>query len=120
MSDSNRVDLRILDPRLDPDRWERMVRGIMRGASDELLRRRRRTYAPTPMDGLVALLRPALAAAAILAAISVAALRHADGNPTHPGSFVESSLLPEPITIWLEDGAPPTASDLYVTANGDL
>lgn len=119
MSDSDRVDLRALDPRLESERWERMVRGIMRGASNELLRRRERAYAPTPMDGLVALLRPALVAAAILAIISLAALQRSNGDPTHPGSFVDSSLLPEAVTIWLEDGDPPTATDLYVT-NGDL
>jgi len=119
MSDSDRVDLRALDPRLDSERWERMVRGIMRRSSEELLRRRARTYTPTPIEGLVAMLRPALAAAAVLTVASMAALSRPVAEATHPGSFVESSRLPEPVTIWLEDGSPPTATDLYVS-NGDL
>lgn len=120
MSDSDRMDLRALDPRMNADGWERMVLGIMRGASDELLRRRDRAYAPTPMEVLVALLRPALTAAAVLAAVSLTALMRDEADPTHPGAFLESSRLPEPVTIWLEDGSPPTASDLYVSVNGDL
>lgn len=119
MIDPEGLDLSPLDPQLDAQRWERMVSGIMSRATFELRRRAAAARVPTPLDSLVAWMRPALATAAVLALLSLLALFRAGERGYHPRMFFESADLPVPVTIWLEGGQAPTASDLLVTT-GDL
>jgi hypothetical protein len=112
-------EIQLLDPARDPERWERMVRDVLRAAAPELQRR----AIATP-DGLLSLLsawlRPALSAAAALAlaAASVLALTGGRGEPQPPPGIAESLGYPGPVARWVEDGQLPSVEELLVSLEG--
>ena len=114
MREPEAPDLGPLDPRIQTERWDRMVSNIMARCAVEL---RRRQNAPVlgVLDGLLAWSRPALAAAAALAALSLVALARQDNaaNETNP-TFIWSAALPAPVEAWLQEGQPPTMLDMFV------
>jgi hypothetical protein len=76
-------------------------------------------------DGLLALVArwavPTLAAAAILAALSVAGLALASRDPeTAAGTLVGALELPEPASTWLDEDRGPATSDLILAVQEDL
>ena len=73
MREPERLDLSALDPRRDHERWEQMVHQIMWRSTGELQRRQGSAVFGL-FDGLVAWSRPALTAAAALAALSLVAV----------------------------------------------
>jgi len=101
------LDLSPLDPRLDRARWEGMVARIVR-----------RAQAPrTPMAALVLWRRPALAAAALVAALSAGVMwwdgqSSAAANPAN--TVVEALEVPQPVSDWIMEGRPPHGTDVLV------
>ena len=98
--------------RLDKDGFEQRVHAIMRAAAPELARRAQR-------DGiLVAVgqwLRPALAAAAIVAAIAAGALAADFSRPPETAAaptVAEALGVAGPAAQWLDEGRAPTVTDL--------
>jgi hypothetical protein len=62
--------------------------------------------------------RPALATAAALALISLFMLSRL-GTPTQPATFIRAANMPEAMSVWLEEGRPPSMLDLIVLTNGE-
>src|SRR5262245_3237753 len=108
MREPDRPDLSSLDPRREPHRWERMVRHIMLNSAAELLRRRAAGKFGL-FDGLLAWTRPALATAAALVLVSVAVLSQFKTPEAiaSPVTFFQSPGMPQPVSVWLEEGQPP-------------
>jgi hypothetical protein len=111
-----RIDLSGYRP--DQNSFERRVRAIMRAAAPELARRAQR-------DGLLVAvgqwLRPALAAAAVVAAIAAGALVAEFSRPQQTaaaGTMVEELGVVEPASRWLDEGREPTVSDLMMALDG--
>jgi multidrug resistance efflux pump len=106
----DRIDLSPLDPRRDRERWEAMVaRIVARSASP------RSAWAV-----LAGWRRPALAAAALVAAVSTGLMwwagRLAEG--TQPAQTVAESLdVPRPVSDWIVEGRDPARGDLYVAVD---
>jgi hypothetical protein len=111
-----RIDLTPLAP--GADAFERRIHAIMRAAAPELARRAAR-------DGVLVVLgewfRPALAAAAVLAAIAAGALlsEMTATEPTGNTSVVQALGVAEPASAWLDEGREPTMSDLEMALMGD-
>ena len=104
-----------LDPSRDPERWEALVRGIVRRAAPVLA-----AYAARkPADWLAAWLRPALAAAAVVAVLALGALVAAGRGPAPGGATaigLEDALgYPTPVTAWVSTGQVPTLEELALT-----
>ena len=110
--DTERVDLSPLDPAEDRLRYERLVRRIVAAADPELARRAREA-------GTLALVaawaRPAVAAAAIVAAVALGGLSatQRDGARSTE-SMVDALGVPAPAAEWLEHGREPSAEDLVL------
>lgn len=115
-------DLRALDPRRDPRRWQRMVGRITHAAAPELARRAQ--AARLPPEGLLALLsgwaRPALSAAAALAAAAATVLVLTAGDAhTGPAPGIAEGLgYPQPVALWVETGQTPSVEELLVSLEG--
>ena len=69
--DNDRIDFTTLDPTRDQDRFDRLVGSITDRAADELAERR---ATGSPLNQLVRWKRPMLAAAAVVAMVSVGVL----------------------------------------------
>ena len=116
MSDE-RVDLSALDPIPDP-RFERMVTNITTRAHTELARR-----AAAGRQSVVELVaswaRPALAAAATIAVVSMTLLAlFSPSNAEVPtGAYMPASEVPPAASEWYEEDREPTASDLLVAVS---
>lgn len=115
MMDHEQLDLSALDRFGDPARLEGAVRGVMAQAAPVLARR----ATGRPVLSLVAVwARPALAAAAVVAALSVTSLAAPmgrAGTPSAPPASVAEALnLPAPVSEWLAEEREPTASDLIL------
>lgn len=96
---------------------ERLVGGIMWRARGELARRSR---ALSPVEAVAAWFKPAVAAAAAIAVISVAALtrgQQSDADPVQVGAYMSGTEVPAAATGWYEEGGSPTAAELLVAAD---
>jgi len=117
--EADRLDLSPLDPETEPDRWERLVAGIVDAASPELTRRAARA---SLLGSLAELRWPALSAAAVLALISGAALaftrQQTEVEP--PVFLVEALQVSEPVRGWIDEGRAPSTSDLILVLGGEL
>lgn len=110
--DTGRIDLSPLDPAEDRLGYERLVRRIMDAAAPELTRR---AQAAGPLALLATWARPALTAAALIAALALGFLTAIDRTAVEPTeSMVEALGVPAPAADWLEDGREPTTSDLVL------
>lgn len=116
MMDHEQLDLSALDRFAESARLEGAVRGVMAQSAPILARRAGRR----PVLSLVAVwARPALAAAAAIAAISVAGLarpmeRAASVSSVPLVSVAEALNLPTPVSEWVVEEREPTASDLIL------
>ena len=107
-----RADLSPLDPAEDQLRYERLIRRNTDAATVELARR---AEASTPLALLGAWARPALAAAAIIAAVAAGALMTTDRAPAPSSAASLAELgLPDPAAGWLAEGSGPTEADLVL------
>ena len=116
MREPDRSDLSALDPQRDAQHWERMVRQIMARSAVELHRRQQAVRFGL-FDGLLAWARPALATAAALALLSLLSLTR--GQTPAMSTFIRSPAMPVEVSVWLEEGQPPSMLDLIVLRNGE-
>ena len=113
-----RIDLSSIAIDRDRARFEEREQAIMRAAAPELARRAAR-------DGVLVVLgqwlRPALAAAAVVAAVSAGALLSEMTEPQPPliTGVVEALGVAEPASVWLDEERDPTMSDLEMALMGD-
>lgn len=92
---------------------ELLVRRIMARAAVEL--RRRSPADETPFGVLTSWARPALAAAAILAAVGLSVLTlHADAHEAPMAGLTDALDVPQPLDAWLVSNQAPTVADLMV------
>jgi hypothetical protein len=112
---STSPDLRPLDPRGDPERWERLIAGTTARAAFELARRRR---TQSPVFVLAGWVRPGLAAAAVLAAVSVGVLALAPGAQAAEPRVAEALGVPTTVADWVETGSAPSAEELAAILAG--
>lgn len=110
-----------LDPSRDAERWERLVERVMEAAAPELERR----AAPNPIAVVVGWLRPTLAVAVGLAALSLLALSRTpaplEAVAVAGGAGVPEELgLPTPVADWLAEGREPSAQDLIVSLEQEI
>lgn len=120
MSDE-RFDLSALDLDKDPERFERLVGNITWRARMELARRAARREV-SPVEAVAAWFRPALAAAAAIAAVSLTLLgmtrRDASAEEMPTGAYMSGTEVPVALTTWYEEGSSPTAAELLVADEG--
>ena len=119
-------DLAPLDPSQDGARWERMVAGITLASAPELQRRTR-----LPDMGLLQLLagyvRPAVSAAALMAAaagaVFVAAGEQsttvADGDAVSQAQVASGMGYPSSVAGWVASDNTPSASEMVAAMQGD-
>jgi hypothetical protein len=103
-----------LDPRSDPDRFERVVRAIVETAGPELSLRRARA---SVFSQLSAWRRPLLAAAAIAGIVSLGTLSQVEA----PASVTEDEVgvaeavgVPQTIASWVRSGETPSTAELLL------
>lgn len=109
------IDLAVLDRFGAPGSAEAAVRRIMVRAAPALARR---AMGRGVLPLIATWARPALAAAAVVAALSVAALaaplRRDESSKVLASPVAEALDLPAPVDDWVSDGRSPTAADLIV------
>lgn len=118
--DPERLDLSPIDYTADPGERERLVAAILARAEPEL---RRRLAAQSPIALLARWVRPTLSAAAVLAAVSAAALvlaRTAEELAPPGAGLAEALEVPAPVTPWLVGEREPTVSDVILALEGEL
>jgi hypothetical protein len=117
--DRERLDLTALDPTRDTARWEGLIGRINARASAELARR----AAAQGAFAMVAIwARPALAAAAMLAAISaglLVVLERTAVPAAIASSVVEALEVPSPAAAWIDEDRAPTVDDLIFILAAD-
>ena len=116
-----RFDLSPLRP--DDAQLERMVSRITSRARFELARRAA-AQRQTVLDMVAAWAKPALAAAASIAVVSVTLLSTLDGSPAEAATstaYMPANELPAAASDWYEEGREPTVDELMVAGNqGDI
>jgi hypothetical protein len=106
-----RMDLTALGP--DEAERELLVAGIMQRAGGELSRRAAEDV--SPMAVLSDWMRPALAAAAVIAAVCMSVLTQRELAHVEPGSGLTDALeVPAPVNEWLISDRSPTVADLLI------
>lgn len=113
-----RFDFSRLDLGNDPERFEKLVGTITWRARAELARRGARREV-SAVEAVAVWYRPAMAAAAAIAAVSLTLLSTVgrSNNETTTGAYMSSAEVPAALSSWYEDGTSPTADDLIVVAN---
>ena len=109
------VDLSPL--RLAPSRREALVAAITARALAEA------AAARSPLALLVGWMRPTLAAAAVVAAVSLGVLSadgEARGGPTAMRTVADELSFPEPVAEWISEERTPSDADLIHALEGDL
>lgn len=109
------LDLAPLDRFSTPGSMDAVVHRIMARAEPALARR---ATGKGVLTLIAAWARPALAAAAVVAAVSVASLaapsRSGETATVGVSPVAEALDLPAPVDDWVSDGQGPTAADLIV------
>lgn len=115
-----RFDFSPLDLEKDRQRFERMVGNVMWRARGELARRAAAGQVGV-VETMAAWFRPAMAAAAAIAVISLTMLAtagRADADP-QTGMYMSSAVVPAAMTSWYEEDRLPTADELLLAAHGE-
>jgi hypothetical protein len=110
-AEPERIDFSAVDPAADPERWERLVGGVLLRAAPELERR----AATGPLIWVARWAMPTLPLAAAVAALALAGLasaEHADATLPLTAPVVQALGPPEPPYSWLAEARSPAASDL--------
>ncbi|MGH7448055.1 MAG: hypothetical protein ACREK1_13900 [Longimicrobiales bacterium] len=106
-----RLDLTALEP--DETQRELLVAAIMMRAGGELSRRTSTDVSPIAI--LSDWVRPALAAAAVIAVVCMSVLTQRDPAHVEPGGGLTDALaVPAPMNEWLISGRSPTVADLLI------
>lgn len=106
-----RLDLTALEP--DDVQRELMVATVMLRAAEELGRRAAEDVSPIAV--LSDWMRPALAAAAVIAAVCMSVLMQRELSHVEPGSGLTDALaVPAPVNEWLISERSPTVADLLI------
>jgi hypothetical protein len=110
-----RLDLTPLDPQQDA-RFERMVTAISERARFELARRAAQRQSVVEL--MAGWARPALLAAASIAAVSLALLAAVEHSSAEPatGGYMTVSEVPAAASGWYEENREPTVEDLLVAS----
>ncbi|MBR9990335.1 MAG: hypothetical protein KFH98_11300 [Gemmatimonadetes bacterium] len=117
MTMDERLDLTALEP--DEAQRELLVAAIMQRAGRELERRAAEDVSPIAI--LSDWMRPALAAAAVVAALAVSVLTQQELTAhVEPGSGLTDALaVPAPVNEWLISDRSPTVADLLIAMDGE-
>ena len=110
--DPQAIDLSPLDPTRDPERFNQIVAAITAEAADELARRAR----ATPFTELARWQRPMLAAAAVLAIISLTVMSRIelpDVTEDVTAGVEEALGVPSALAQWMWTDELPTTADLF-------
>ena len=111
-----RMDLTALEP--DEGQRELLVAAIMSRAGDELTRRA--VVDVSPIGMLSEWMRPALAAAAVVAMVCFSVLARPVAAHIEPGGGLTDALdVPTPVNEWLISDRSPTVADLLIAMEGD-
>lgn len=112
------IDFAPLDPRTDPERFDRLVRSIGESARPELSARQARNSVFTQLSDWR---RPLLVAAAIMGIASVGTLtRVEDPDAATEVGVAEAIGVPETIAGWVRSGETPTTAELLIAwENGE-
>ena len=119
--DEERLDFSALDLDRDAEKFERLVGNVMWRARGEL-NRRAAAQTLTLSEAVATWFRPAIAAAAAIAAVSLTLLATTGGRSegeTDAGAYLSSAGVPAAMTAWYEEDRSPTASDLLVATSGE-
>lgn len=118
--DREQVDFGMIDLERDPQKFERLVGSVMWRARGEL-KRRRTAQTLTVTEAVAAWFRPAIAAAAAIAGISLTMLARAGGSEVEAqtSAYLSNAGVPTEMTAWYDEDRSPTASDLMVATSGD-
>ena len=108
--DQERIDFSALDVARDRAGYERMIGRVLDSAAPELARRRAAARDPIVLIGKW--VRPALAAAAAIAAVAIGSFWIGD-VPAEP-----VAAAPEPLESWVLSEEPPSALELIAVIEG--
>jgi len=110
--DDGRIDFSALDPTRDQDRFDRLVGSIMEQSADGLASRRAST---SPLMQLVNWKRPMLAAAAVIAMISVGVLWQVQSPEVEEDAtgVAEAMGVPSLLAQGLRGDEMPTMAELF-------
>lgn len=109
-----RASLAGLDPSTDGERWERLILGIVSQAEPELARR---ANARSPLIVLAKWMRPTLAAAAVLAFVSLGAIGltlTAEEEEALPAGVADAIGVPTAIAGLAEADREPTFEEFII------
>lgn len=127
--DMQPIDFSPLDPTADAAVRERLVGAVMAHAESELARR---AAARSPILMLARWARPALSAAAMLAAVSAGAIVLWENEPGQeavataesaaqvPGGITDALGVPAPVMAWVVADREPTVADVISALEGEL
>ena len=109
---NDRIDFSALDPTQDRDQFDGLVNSIMDRASDGLARRR---VSSGPLNVLVQWKRPMLAAAAVIAVVSVGVLLRVEGSESVEEStgIAEAIGVPSLLAQGVRNNDMPTTAELF-------
>ena len=115
--DDDRIDLSALDPTQDEAHFDRLVDSIMERAADQLAERR---AASSPLMQLVQWRRPMLAAAAVIAMVSVGVLWQVQRPEVVEEStgVAEALGVPTLLAQGIRDNELPTTAELFAAFQG--
>lgn len=118
MSDE-RIDFSGLDPTLEAERFDAIVRSITDAAANQLAARRARA---TAVGQVVSWWRPLLAAAAIVGIVSIGALARSETTTVTTDTELglgEAIGMPQQIAEWVLTEDVPTTTELLVALEGE-
>jgi hypothetical protein len=115
--DDDRIDCSALDPTRDHDRFDRLVGSILEQAADELANRRATS---SPLMQLVNWKRPMLAAAAVLAMVSVGVLWQVESTEVEDDTtgIAEAIGVPSLLAQGIRNNDMPTTAELFEAFQG--
>ena len=115
--DDDRIDLAALDPTRDEAHFDRLVDSIMERAADQLAERR---AASSPLMQLIQWRRPMLAAAAMIAMVSVGVLWQVQSpEPVEESTGVAEAIgVPSLLAQGIRNNELPTTAELFEAFQG--
>ena len=110
--DDDRIDFSSLDPTRDQNRFDQLVGSIMEQAADELANR---TATSNPLMQLVNWKRPMLAAAAVIAMVSVGVLLQVESPEVEEDTtgIAEAIGVPSLLAQGIRNNDMPTTAELF-------
>ncbi len=115
--DDDRIDFSALDPTRDLDRFDKLVGSIMEQAAEEL---ETRSSSNNPLMQLVNWRRPMLAAAAVIAMVSVGVLWQVESPEVEEETtgIAEAIGVPDLLAQGIRNNDMPTTAELFEAFQG--